>query len=308
MGIRNISYSSCSHILIWLRTEDLIRTVLKLSRGREFYGYEVHKKLSSEAADVEISRFYRVLARMLNEGYLESRWEKSPLGPKKRVYRLGEKGKKELNKILLDAIRTIHDFYGDYLLSLPSEADVFDRILSPLTSGLKGQKNIACVIASEYSAMHERMIRSLRRKIPQGKIYFVKLCSVAVELKLENLMLLEGTADDIPLKEDYLDLLVVTDVPRSSVLETALREWRRVLRQHGTLGILTPTAALGKHQDPLTIGDFIEKYEHETIQRAEHADGEFFKRMLGKFFQNVEESPIVHMTLFMASESRPSRS
>jgi PadR family transcriptional regulator PadR len=289
-----------------LRTEDLIRTVLKLSRGREFYGYEVHKKLSSEAVDIEISSFYRVLARMLNEGYLESRWEKSPSGPRKRVYRLGEKGRRELDRILLDAIRTIHDFYRDYLLNLPSEADVFDRISSPLTNGLKGQKNIACIIAHQYSAMHERMLCSLRGKMPQGNIYVVKPRLAAVETKLDNLMLLDGSTDNIPLKDDYLELLVVTDVPRSNVLETALREWRRVLRQRGTLGILRPTVTLRKYEDPLTIGDFIEKYEHESMEKGEHLDGELLKRLLGKFFRDVQERQIVHMTLFMARQLRPS--
>lgn len=308
MGIRDISYGSRSHIPVTLRTEDLISTILKISRGREFYGYELHKKLSSETVDVEISRFYRVLARMLNEGYLESHWEKSQSGPKKRVYRLGQKGRKELNKILLDSIKTVHDFYGDYLLNLPSESDVFDRICTHLTHELKGQSNVACLVTSEYLPMYERMVCTLRGKIPQGKIYLVKPSSVDVKLKPNDVMVLDGAFDDIPLKDSYLDLLVFTDVPRSDILGTALREWHRALTRHGTLGILIPTVALGKYQDPLTIGDFIEKYEHETIQKGEHVDREFLKRLLGKFFQEVEERQIVHMTLFTASQSRSSRS
>lgn len=289
-----------------MRTEDLIRTILKLSGGREFYGYELHKKLSSQTIEVEMGHLYRVLAKMLDEGYLESRWKKSPFGPRKRVYRLGGKGRRELNRILLDAIGTIHSFYVDYLLDLPSKADVFDSVCDPLTSGLKGQKNIACV-ASEYSLMHERMICKLHGKVPQGKIYLVKPSSVAVDLKLDNLLFLDGTPDDIPLKEDYLDLLVVTDIPRRDVVETALREWRRVLKQSGTLGILAPTVYLRKYQDPLTIGDFMEKYEHETIEKGEHVDSELFEAMLKKSFQKVEERQIVHITLFIASKPSPSR-
>jgi PadR family transcriptional regulator PadR len=290
-----------------LRTDDLIKTILKLSRGREFYGYELHRKLS-ETAHIEISGFYRVLARMLDLGYLESRWEKSPSGPKKRVYRLGEKGRKELDEILLDAIQTVHDFYGNYLLNLPAESDVFERICSMLTNGLKTQTNIACMIASEYTPMHERMICSLHDKLPEGNIYIVKPRSAVVETKLNNLTLLQGTTDDIPFKDSYLDLLVATAVPRSRILESALGEWHRVLKQRATLGILTPTVTLRKYEDPLTIGDFVEKYEHESIEKGVPADTELLKRLLGKFFQDVQEKQIVHMTLFIASQSRSSRS
>jgi hypothetical protein len=59
---------------------------------------------------------------------------------------------------------------------------------------------------------------------------------------------------------------------------------------------------LRKYEDPLTIGDFIEKYEHESIEKGEHLDSELLKRLLGKFFQDVQEKQIVHMTLFMASK------
>jgi PadR family transcriptional regulator PadR len=289
-----------------LRTEDLVKIILKLSKGREFYGYEIHKKLSSEGADVEVSRFYRVLATMLKEGYLESHWEKSPSGPKKRVYRLAEKGRKELNKILLDSIQTIHDFYADYLLNLPSDADVFDRIYSPLVHELRGRKNIGCMITLEYSAMHERMIRSLHGKAPQAKMYVVRPSSAAVELKVDNVAFLDGSPD-IPLKDGYLDLLVVTEIPPRDLLQSAVREWHRVLNQRGTLGILAPTVALRKYKDPLTIGDFIEKFEHETIQKGEPVDHEFLRRVLAKLFQDVKERQIVHMTLFMASQPRSSR-
>jgi len=289
-----------------LRTDDLIRTVLELSRGKEFYGYDVHRKLS-ETDHIEISRFYRVLARMLDEGYLESRWEKSPLGPKKRVYRLGKKGKDELDRILLDAIQTIHNFYGDYLLDLPPKADVFKRICGMLTSGLKTQTTIACILASEYTAMHERMTRSLRDELSKVKIYVVKPRSAVIETKLDNLILLEGTSGDIPFKDNYLDLLVVTDIPRRKALESAVSEWHRALKQDAKLGILTPTVTLRKYEDPLTIGDFIEKYEHESIEKGENLDSEFLKRLLGKFFQDVQEKQIVHMTLFMASQPGSSR-
>ncbi len=65
-----------------MRSKDLKRSILRMSNGREFYGYEVHKKLVQEGVKIEISFLYRVLNEMLKENYLTSRWEKCVTGPK----------------------------------------------------------------------------------------------------------------------------------------------------------------------------------------------------------------------------------
>ena len=73
----------------------------------------------------------------------------------------------------------------------------------------------------------------------------------------------------------------------------------------GTLDpILTPTVLIHKYEDPLTIGDFVEKYEHETIEEGEQTNKEFLQALLKNFFNKVEERQIVHMTIFLASEPR----
>ena len=97
---------------------------------------------------------------------------------------------------------------------------------------------------------------------------------------------------------------MVIDLPEKNLLETALSEWHRVIRQSGKLAILTPTIFIQKYEDPLTIGQFIEKYEHETIEKGEHIERDFLQAMLRNFFQKVEERQIVHMTIISASEKR----
>ena len=78
-----------------MKTGELKNTILKVVRSysSEIHGYEIHKLLASRKIEVELSRLYRVLNLMLKEGLLESSWEKSKFGPRKRVYRLGEKGR-----------------------------------------------------------------------------------------------------------------------------------------------------------------------------------------------------------------------
>lgn len=268
---------------------------------REFYGYDVHKKLLSEGVKIEISRLYRVLNEMKREGLLQSRWEKSQLGPRKRIYRLGNKGREELDNLLLEAIKTVHSFYGKYLMALPSKFNPIDTVCNLLTNKMKGTRNIGYV-CSNFSPIHERMIHTLHDKVPEGNIYLVKPRSVIVKLKIDNLLFLDGAYDNIPMKDGYFDLLVVIDLPKEEELETVIREFHRVSRQKGRLGILTPRVLLHKYEDPLTIGEFVEKYEHEKIERGEHVDKEILQALLKKRFKRVEEKQIVHISLCLAFE------
>ncbi len=285
-----------------MRTKDIKKIILTMFGNEKFYGYEAHKKLMSKDVEIEISRLYRILNDMLKEGLLDCSWTKSRLGPRKRVYRIGSKGKTDLEKILLDAIKTVHSFYGNYLMDLPPKSNVFNRINSLLTHGLKGRINIA-YITTKYSVMHERMLHALQSKAPQGKIYFIKPDSMEMDLKIDNLSILDGTYNNILLKKNFTDLLVVTGVPKKNSLESALKEWKRVLKQHGKLTILIPTILIKKYEDPLTIGDFIEKYENKTSEKEkEQISKEYIQKKLKMFFNKIEERQVVHITIFLASE------
>ena len=69
---------------------------------------------------------------MRKVGLLKDRWEKSRSGPRKKMYKISDKGNEVLNEILLDAIATVHTFYGDYLRSLLPGINVFGEIIGLL--------------------------------------------------------------------------------------------------------------------------------------------------------------------------------
>jgi DNA-binding PadR family transcriptional regulator len=269
--------------------------------NRDFYGYDVHKVLLSENVKIEISRLYRVLNEMMREKLLEGRWEKSQRGPRKRVYQLGKKGKDELNNILEDAIKTVHGFYGAYLMNLPPKTNVLNRIIRLLTDGMKSDETIV-YIATKFSPLHAILIYNLQRKIPQGTTFLVKPKSLDLDIKMDNLVSLDGAYNDVLLKDGNANLLVVMDLPEKDILEKALTEWHRIITKKGKLVIGTPTILVHRYEDPLTIGDFIEKYEHETIEKGEYIDKDFLQTLLKKYFKKVEEKQIVHMTFFLVSE------
>jgi len=284
-----------------VRTEDLKKIILRIFGTREFYGYEVHKELASEKVEVGLSRLYGVLTEMLRDGLLEGRWEKGRLGPRKKVYRIGEKGKKEREKLLLDAIETVHRFYSEYQLTLPAQTNVLTSVCKLLSSNVDKRGEIA-YISPSYSVMHERQLHNLHVEVPEAKIYFVKPASLAVDLNFDNLGFLSGTYDNIPLRSGFVDLEIIVGVPEKDSLKKSLTEWYRVLKQSGTLAIITPTVLIRKYKDPLSISDFLEKYEHEASEKGEYMEAEPLRALLQKFFDKVEEKQIVHMTIFLAHE------
>ena len=121
----------------------------------------------------------------------------------------GDKGREELDRILLDAIETVHSFYGEYLQNLRPKINVFAEFLQPITEELRGHENIA-FITTKYYGMQEMMISFFQRKTPNGRIYFVKPKFVTMELNIDNLFLLDGTYDNIPLKDELPLVHLVT--------------------------------------------------------------------------------------------------
>lgn len=284
-----------------MKSVNLKKTILKMSRAGEFHGYEAHKRLTSEGVNIGLSRLYRVLNEMLQERLLESRWERSQQGPKIRLYHLGKKGKEELDKMLSDAIADVHYFYDEYLQDLPPEVNAFNHVCKLLSSNLSGKGNIVYV-TQQIREPHEKILRGLHSANPDAKIYLVKPESVATDLKLDNLSSLDGTSSSIPLKDDYADLLVVPSIPEKDLLEPTLRELHRVLKDSGMLALMAPTASIQKYEDPLTMGDFLEKHEYEPLHREEHINTEFIEAALKKFFRRYQEKHVVHITILLAFE------
>jgi hypothetical protein len=140
--------------------------------------------------------------------------------------------------------------------------------------------------------------------VPRGKIVLVKPQSLDVTLHLSNLVSFDGFYNDIPLRRDYVDCLVVIDLPKRESFERSMREWHKVLTPQGKLAILTPSILVDPHEAPLSIGDFIEKHEHETIEQGQHIEWEILEERLAHYFNQIRRHSIVHMTIIDVSEPK----
>lgn len=290
-----------------MKTSDLRLLILRMLSARELYGYEVHKKLDAEGRNIEVGRLYKVLNKMLEDRLVEGLWEKSDLGPRKKMYKIGGNGRKVLEELLRNSIENIHISYAEYLTNLPSKYCVFENISKLLTKNLKKQGAMALVAATS-SPMNERLLSSLQSRLPKWGIFVVNPKTVNLELHLKYLVSLEGDYDNIPLKDNSVDLLTVMGLPKKNVLQKAAGEWHRAMKEHGKLMIVVPTVLVHRTKDPLRIGDFMEKMDHQVFGKEEFVDCRVILGLLQNCFEKVEEKQIVNMTMVLASIPRPSSS
>lgn len=288
--------------IIRLRTDDLKKAVLKMFRGNELYGYDINKSLAIQGIEVDLSRLYGVLNSMRKEGLLQERWEKSSSGPRKKMYSVTEKGEEMLNDILLEAIDTVHSFYSDYLRRLLPEINVFGTIVGSITQLMEGNENVA-FLTSKFSGIHEFILGFIQRKNPDGRIYLVKPRKMEIITNLTDLNILDGTYNDLPFKNDFIDRLVIMDLPGIDLVEESINEWQRAIKANGRLTIITPTILIEKLKHPMTIGDFVEKNEHENLEKGNHIDrDDLFPILQGKF-NNLHEAEYVHISVINANNS-----
>jgi DNA-binding PadR family transcriptional regulator len=290
-----------------MKTDDIKKGILRIFRGGELYGYAIHKKLGKIDIDINLSRVYRILNDMKQEGLLESRWEKSQSGPRKRMYRVTEGGQEKLREILIEAIGVVHSFYGEYLMSLPPEGNPLLQIIDVMTESFQGNETVAYVTTKPFG-VNEIIISIIHKKLPEGKVYLVKPRSAEVNLELDNLLTLTGSYEDIPLKENFVDLIVVIDLPREELLRDSVEEWNRIMVPKGRLAILTPSVLVKDDESHLSIGDYVEKYEHEIIEKGQTIDKRRLDDALTKSFVDIDVRDIVHMTLIRAWKSGSSAS
>ncbi|MFA9437759.1 MAG: hypothetical protein ACEROO_11720, partial [Candidatus Bathyarchaeota archaeon] len=197
-------------------------------------------------------------------------------------------------------ISTVHLFYGDYLRSLFPKIDVFGNILNVLTEGMEQGDNLG-YLSDSFSGINQVLLKSLQAKNPSGKLYLIKPGNLDLRTDLENANVFDGTYNDLPFKDDFIDRLIVIGVPTPETLVESTKEWRRVIKEGGRLTIVTPSILIQEHEEPMTIGDYVEKYEHQVIEKGALIDPELFMSSLRDNFSEVVEREATHMTLITAN-------
>ncbi len=286
-----------------IRKEQVQYEILKILGDSELHGYDIHRLLEERGIKIRIGRLYEILNQMSSIGLLKDKWLPSPSGPKKRIYRISTKGNKTREHILMDAIQTVHEFYGEYLRTLPKEKGAFHIISQYLLSDL-GEKPAIAFVSMKMSRSIEQLLSTLINSVPNATVYFVGQRETHAEMGLTSIPFLEGTCNNIPSKDDYFDLLVLPGYTGVDSILDCIKEWRRVLNSKGRIGIVTPTALIRKVEDPMSIGEFLEQKEHPSEIVGSMSPGEIISKELEKHFKKVELFTVVHVSVIFGMNKK----
>jgi ubiquinone/menaquinone biosynthesis C-methylase UbiE len=114
------------------------------------------------------------------------------------------------------------------------------------------------------------------------------LTNPEVEVEIGNWQVLHGIYDDVPLKNEYLDMLVVLGFHLSYADAAIVREWHRMIKKDGKLVVVAASIQTVELEEPLSIGQYIEFHQHSNHGVKE--DWDVFKTHLCSHFNCFEES------------------
>ena len=286
-----------------IRTQDLKIKILEESGGKEFYGYEIQKRLKRQGMDIEFGRLYKILTSTLRDGLLQSRWERSSKGPKRKIFKVDEKGQKELDKALLAAIDLVREHYNDYVVNLAPWINPIVALSGILTQRLLKNSSIAYVTARR-GPTEQVILEAIQERVRDCKIISIGPKSKDLGFPSESETSLNGEYDNIPLKDHSVDLLVIMGVPESQRLRRSMDEWRRILKVEGDLAMVAPNVLLAVQKDPTTLDDFVEKWAYSIITKNTPADMNSIQALFEEGFRIVEKKNVLNLTVLLALEKR----
>ena len=281
-----------------MKKRELKRSIVRLIRDGELYGYEIRKIILSEGERVQLSYLYKTLKEMCDEKLLESELSPGDHGPQTRKYRLTRQGRTELGRVFGEATELIHDFYEEYVARLPPRffSEKFDMMMR---EAYAGRKSAALVTSERLTQLHRRILHGLCGRTGAVSTFLIKPASIRSETQIRGLKILDGTLEDIPMKDQSLDAMVVVDLQDSMNLNACCGELRRVLKRGGIMFGCSPFIGLGGEYDPLDVGEFMKKTKYEMTGRA-YLDKETVKRQLAETFDYVDMTNFAFMTAFVA--------
>jgi PadR family transcriptional regulator len=279
-----------------MHKDDLKKTIVEMLGNQEMHGYEIQKQLASRGFRLNISYLYRVLGELETEGYLEGTRMKSALGPERKVYTLGKKGLEILDQELQKAVKTIHVKYMQYLAKLPPEKSAIRKLQRLLDSQVSRDDTILVVAPKVF---YDWMISSLGNVVEDGRIYLVKPKSVELTIQAANFVVLDTSVENIPLKDNFVDAVRVHGEPEN--VRRCVKELHRVSKKDGSLALIIPYSHPQQDKYPLTMGEFVEKVEHEVSEGDKtKLDYATVEPLLSRYFRKVKRHRLAHLSIFIA--------
>jgi DNA-binding PadR family transcriptional regulator len=284
-----------------MKKDDLKTSILKILMLRELHGYEIGKHLASKGESGQMSYIYQILSEMKNEGLIKKIWLKGLAGPKRKVYSLDTGGWQELQATLRKLVDDVHEFYMDYLARLPPEKWLlkWERMITDIIPDLS-KKTIVFVTTRPNIKAYQFALEYYCEKI-KGDCYLITNKSELLNLYMKNLVVMNGDHANIPLRKDFVDIVIAFDPPKPEVLSDSIREFCRIINDEGVAAIGYPN--IEEQEDPLTVGAFIERIQY-GLDKYESINISLLRSTFETCFQSTTSNKTADFTFFIGKTKR----
>ncbi|NWF95983.1 MAG: PadR family transcriptional regulator [Candidatus Thorarchaeota archaeon] len=242
------------------------------------HGYEIRRRLQPLLGDIEITRLYRILKQMEEEGLIVCSETEGPHGPSRRVYSKGEKGERYLRRLLRDSMRTIFHFYeafSDHMLER-SMQDTVREELHPCSG-----KILVCNL-SPYVSVGDSTLNLIRERAGESGLYVVG-DTLLWEQSGVKCGSVKGEPWDLSVRSNSFAEYWLLGTPPRAMLPGTICEAKRVLIEDGVFHLNAGLVFLNEVVDA-GLESFIKNTAVMLFPELGVVDGEEICEILGSQF------------------------
>jgi DNA-binding PadR family transcriptional regulator len=301
-------------------SEEIMATIIRILKDEEYSGYSIYKMLAAKGVKTWPNHVYTLLVRMEKElGLLKSRWvgggadkrrEKTD-APRRHLYALSEAGAAEYDNIVRDSLGVLMERFFRENLSLEDLS--FHIGLARETLGVppmweRGGSFRLVIASPSYHPLvcFPKFYYAVSEAYPNASVYVVKTPWENALRPLEarkNLTFVEGSRDDIPLRDGFADFVILQGFPNSSSVRATIGECLRVLKEDGYLFLEIPsilTAEKGMSHTTV-FPEYVLKLFYELCGQDRTARIEEVRKALSACFAHTKSVEIRGKVIFQAA-------
>jgi DNA-binding PadR family transcriptional regulator len=285
--------------MTYQHAEDLRRLVLRTLVEREAYGYELLGELAAKGVELRPNYLYMILAEMERDGLLLGRWTRRPggAGPRRHVYTLSEKGEKEYTNLVKDSLGLLMGAFfhhnqtrEDITRHKERVRDLVDS-LDTAPHNLKGARVVIAIPSYDPLVCFPLYYYAWAEAFPNASIHLVKPRHLKLPASRPNVSLLDGSRNDIPLKDGFADLVVLEGIPNNATARETVAECMRVLKNGGNLIVrVSNSMTEERRSNYMSLFYFIERSFYELQGEDGKVSVNGLKKMLARHFADVRDS------------------
>ncbi|MDG6933482.1 MAG: helix-turn-helix transcriptional regulator [Nitrososphaerota archaeon] len=266
------------------------RLALRMLLRGELSGYDIWKEMSMKGLKIKTNYLYMILTDMRRKGLLSARWLENSKGPRKRLYSLSDAGREEFERILRESVEFVVDAFvqsnaavrNNMTDHVRSVRNTFRLLGIPTPQG--GSNLVITAPSFDPLLCHPISYYVISQAFPEASVSVVRPPEHASYFEgRPNLTFLDGRRQDIPLKNNFADYLMLEGFPRSVPLEATLNECVRVLKPRGHLIIRLPAVMLEeKKPNYSNLAEYAYRLYYDYIGEDMEISSKHLKSLLEK--------------------------